>query len=1295
MPDRTRIQQLLDEMLEKDRTPEEVCASDPELLREIRIRWNRLQLVKHEIDEFFPGEDPAKRDGPRSWSGTFELPRLEGYDVQALLGRGGMGVVFKAYQHNLCRLVAVKTLLAGAYAGPQELTRFRREVEAIAALRHPNIVQIYDAGELDGTPYYTMEFVEGGSLDQKLNQSRLDFRQSAELLAILAVTVQFAHQSGIIHRDLKPANILLTADGTPKITDFGLARFMNAETELTVGGTRLGTPGYMAPEQASGTVDEIGPAVDIYALGAVLYKLLVAQPPFAGETPGERERPVASEGPQSLARLNSKVPRDLETICLKCLKQSPTRRYASAQDLADDLHRFLDGKPIHARPVGPLERGIKLVRRHSAISTLAAVFCVLCAATVAFGAWFHHKEHVRQRDETRRENERQLKQTERENAARDTVSLAIEKGYRFAQDERWDKARLVFANAKAHLADVHFDELPQRLKLAEADVLFAEELVRIREDETIADMESPYTHLGSSAFEQAYAAAFARARFDLDRPEECATRIAASVLREQIVTALELWAYTALMLEKNTLWKKVLKIAWLVEHSEHPENTWTARFRESTCWQDRQALLTLAAEAEQTSKPPAAHQFLILSSLLRNLGDIADESHLLMQAIRRRPSDCWLYLEIARMHNNNGKFADASAYLQIVVALRPEYPWAYLLLGNTRIKEGKKSEGIDCSRAGVELAPENRLLRHFFVFNLILAGRSDEALEEARRASKADPSDAWATFSMGMVHQRQGRDGDAEMMYRKTIELDPRKIVAYCHLGGLLGKMRRLEEAAQVFQRSLELEPKYFYGHLGLGLCYLDLRRFDEAAIELKLAMDRMDLKKILAEVGPDGKMDTKFFKASEAYAAVLIAQSRFAEASTVAKTALTFPNLPVSNRKNLERYLRIGQQLAPLSGKSAALLSGELRPSDAASQCALADWLFLLKTNPVASARLFESGFQQQPELADNLETEYRFHAACSALLASRGISEDAIMLTDEEKAGYRKRALEWLRADLESWNKLHRRSDAAAQAGIAQIVSAWRKNPQLSTVRDGGRWNELSQEERSEWQTLWMNVRIFSATNPALQIQKAGEQIAARQWDPAARNYSQHIKEATKVDDEHWFEFAATQLLSGDRQGYRETCKLMVERNGKPTQIRAYLVARACTLSTDSVEELEQVVQISKYELENCTKEFWSLTEQGALSYRAKQYEKAVTFFEASLHADTRPGSAVLNWLWLAMAHHQLKNDAKAKRYRDRACQWLDEQGNVLPPNAGELGLHHHNWLEAHILRQESEELIAAKKR
>jgi WD40 repeat protein len=317
---------------------------------------------------------PAADTGEASW------PGIPGYEILGKIASGGMGLVYKARQVSLNRIVALKMIRSGIGAMPDELTRFRREAEAAAHVQHPNIVHIYEIGELQGCPYFSLEYVDGGNLAQKLAGALLPARQTAQLLETLARAVHHAHLRGVIHRDLKPANVLLTADGTPKVADFGLAKHLEGAMDQTRTGAIIGTPSYMAPEQAAGQKEGIGPAADVYALGTVLYEMLTGRPPFKADSSLETLLLVRTEEPVPPTRLQPKCPRDLETICLKCLRKAPGKRYADAEALAEDLRRFLAGEPILAHPPGLGERCFKWVKRRPAT---AALLGVSTAAAVA------------------------------------------------------------------------------------------------------------------------------------------------------------------------------------------------------------------------------------------------------------------------------------------------------------------------------------------------------------------------------------------------------------------------------------------------------------------------------------------------------------------------------------------------------------------------------------------------------------------------------------------------------------------------------------------------------------------------------------------------------------------------------------------------------------------------------------------------------------------------------------------------------------------------------------------------
>jgi serine/threonine protein kinase len=365
--------------------------------------------------QFFPAAPTpmsSVRLGSNSADGIDTVPTIQpndieavpGYELLGILGRGGMGIVFRARQLSLKRQVALKMILTGRHARPSDRARFQREAEAVARLQHPNIVQIYEVGEQNGLPYFSLEFVNAGSLAQFLGNTPQPPRVSAGLVEELALAIHYAHKRGIVHRDLKPANILLHLDESsifkdgqltdstafgnllayvPKITDFGLAKHMGGEDGPFRHGAIVGTPSYMAPEQARGTSGEIGPAADVYALGAILYEMLTGRPPFSAATLEETAQQVLEQEPTPPTQVQPGIPRDLETICLVCLQKNPAHRYGSAEAIAEDLRRFLANEPILARRTHLPERVVKWATRRPLLATLS-----LAALTLTSLLWW-------------------------------------------------------------------------------------------------------------------------------------------------------------------------------------------------------------------------------------------------------------------------------------------------------------------------------------------------------------------------------------------------------------------------------------------------------------------------------------------------------------------------------------------------------------------------------------------------------------------------------------------------------------------------------------------------------------------------------------------------------------------------------------------------------------------------------------------------------------------------------------------------------------------------------------------
>jgi tetratricopeptide (TPR) repeat protein/tRNA A-37 threonylcarbamoyl transferase component Bud32 len=371
----------------------------PELAAELQLQFELESAIQWEPAVMGPEHPTILGDSGKRPSPTC-APALPGYQILGELGRGGMGVVYKARQLRLNRIVALKMILAGDYAPPETAVRFLAEAESIARVHHPHIVQIFAYGDHDGRPYFEMEYVDGGSLADRLGGKSWPLRDAACLIESLARAIHAAHRLGVVHRDLKPANILLTNDGIPKIADFGLAKCLDTETGLTRTESIVGSPCYMAPEQAGEGGRPIGPGADVYSLGAVLYELITGRPPFQAATVLETLEQVRSVSPIAPARLRPELPRDLTTICLKCLEKDPARRYESAGELADDLRRFQAGEAIRARPVGAHERLWRWCRREPVIASMALALLAgfVAVATQWRRAELHLKDALHERN---------------------------------------------------------------------------------------------------------------------------------------------------------------------------------------------------------------------------------------------------------------------------------------------------------------------------------------------------------------------------------------------------------------------------------------------------------------------------------------------------------------------------------------------------------------------------------------------------------------------------------------------------------------------------------------------------------------------------------------------------------------------------------------------------------------------------------------------------------------------------------------------------------------------------------
>jgi serine/threonine protein kinase/tetratricopeptide (TPR) repeat protein len=801
-------------------------------------------------------------DGSPASSPTLEGVDVPGYEILQELGRGGMGVVYKARHRRLQRLVALKMILSGAHAGAAGLARFRAEAESVAQLQHPNIVQIYETGEHEGRAYFSLEFVEGGSLEQRMQESATPPRAAAGLVETLAATMDVAHQRGIVHRDLKPANILLgavtaqslilhkdqtagksqssdhwTRTTVPKIADFGLAKRVNDDSSQTQEGAIMGTPCYMAPEQAAGKNRELGPAADIYALGAILYELLTGRPPFKAANPIDTIRQVIECEPVPLRQLEPGVPRDLETICLKCLEKEPTRRYLRAGDLAADLRRFLNDEPIQARPTPLWERAWKWGKRRPTLVALLAVSVLAVVATGAVVVW--HNVSLRGQLEEARAEERQAREREQEALEGQRLARVQHTGQRLLDDARLAVAARDWPNA--------------RLRLTEA-------LTTVGNEERLADMKAPAQAMLKQVEQEL--------RVESDRQASRSRFQQFVKLRDDaqflgtLYTGMDLAAN--LKATRSTVQQAlaVYGIAVDPRTAQAPPvlDSYLGDAQKAAILGDCYQLLLILAETEALSaadqKPPVRDQHLrealrFLEQALR-FGTPSRAYHLRRARYLALLDDAAAAAEaekaagdaavrlvldhftVADEFYRRNNFDEAIKEFDQVLQLEPAHFWAQYLKALCLLRQRRHAEAS--AQLGSCLAQ-----RPDFVWLYLQRGFAQGELQ-AFDAAEADfqkalqlPLDDFARYVLftnrGVLRIKENRPGDAVTDLTAAIKLKPNEYQAYVNLAQAYRRLDKMDQALEQLHRAVELEPTL--AHLYRLRARLHLER-KEPALALK-----------------------------------------------------------------------------------------------------------------------------------------------------------------------------------------------------------------------------------------------------------------------------------------------------------------------------------------------------------------------------------------------------------------------------------------------------------------------------
>jgi tetratricopeptide (TPR) repeat protein len=735
----------------------------------------------------------------------------------AELGRGGMGVVYKARHLRLNRLVALKMILAGAYAGPRDLARLRSEAEAVARLQHPNITQIYAIEEQDGQPFLALELVNGVGLHKHLGREPLSFGRAAALAETLARAVFYAHQRGVVHRDLKPSNVLIAADGTPKITDFGLAKLLDAQGGPTATEGLLGTPNYMAPEQARGRGKDIGPAADIYSLGAILYELLTGRPPFRGGTVLETLDQVRAQEPHAPHRLRRGLPRDLETICLKCLDKDPARRYGSAEDLADDLRRFLNHEPIAARPTPWWRRVGKWARRRPTAAVVVAAALMLLVGVPAALLWSRVEEAARL------------------DRLRAGVQATDRLGQMALAQQDWPLAKAHFATA---LNQIDAEPALADLRGPVAE-LHDQAGHRLAEDAEHRRLEGVYRD-------------FIQARDDalfhglaLDMPQALATGMAPASLRRAAQTA----AHRALDLagldpDSTAPWQPNAGFTEAqraeITASCHAVLLVLADATAPHGKADEQASARTARLTERARRLPVpkAQQHFLTGHRELQRGELGQAIGSFERTLVAQPDHFWAHCCLAVCALRQEQWERARLRLDRCLLQRPDFVWVHLLHGQAACHDGAlEPAGLDFQEAERLLTRAANPEAHY----MLLLSRADLALRQdnlaraaadLREAVALQPEQYAAHLSLAAICARMDLPEATEHLRRGLALKPPAPILADFHAtrGRDLYRAKRYKEAVAACAQALELQADFPFALGVYGHSLLQLRRFPEAA---------------------------------------------------------------------------------------------------------------------------------------------------------------------------------------------------------------------------------------------------------------------------------------------------------------------------------------------------------------------------------------------------------------------------------------------------------------------------------
>jgi serine/threonine protein kinase/tetratricopeptide (TPR) repeat protein len=1029
------------------------------------------------------------------------------YEVLRPHARGGLGLLSVARDAELGREVALKEMLADVADDAVSRERFVREAEVTGGLEHPGIVPVYGLGRhADGRPYYAMRLIRGESLEQaikRLHAGEAGYALRGLLTRFVAAcnALAYAHSRGVIHRDVKPANVMLGPYGETLVVDWGLAKVVGSsasdkplpagsplpirdgDSQATRAGSLLGTPPYMSPEQARGQVDSLGPATDVYSLGATLYSILTGRSPVQGSDAVTTLEKVSRGDWTAPRQLSQSVPAALDAVCCKAMALQPEDRYASPLELAADVERWLADEPVTAwHEPWPVRTG-RWVRRHRTLVSTAVVVLLLGGAGLVW------QQRIQARQRAERDQRRAIAE-----AALQRSNDALVRG-------RWAEARAALQQAEDRLPDAT-GENSRRIAALRRDLDLVQRLDDIRMDRSVRVQGG---HFETETADRDYEATFRGA--GLGSPEDnaafTAARVSDSAVRDTLVAALDDWADVATG-ERRA---RILEVARRAD----PDPT-RDRLRDSAAWQDPQTLAKLAREAPADAITPG-----LAATIGGKLANSGEGEEMLRAAQARVPGDFWLNYSLGQVLVQSHRPAQAEAFMRAAIAARPKNSAAHnglavalerqgrlheatavirhaleldptaapaqTNLGWLLARQGKFAEAEPVLRRAAELDPKSAKIYADIGWTLTGLNRLDEAEDALRKALALDPKEAVAHDFLGRLLEARGNWTDAAASYRKAIESDPKNPWAPANLGWLLDRQGKLQEAEALYRKSLALDPNNTVGLTNLGWLVDRQGKLEEAA-DLYRKATQADATNpwALNNLGwlleRQDKVDQavpfyqKAVAASPSIATVqanlarsLLKTGHFADARETAKRAVDLfsPNDP--DRLSAMGFLR-------------RAMSAERSPgSQIDAKRFVSPTENLERAERARTGRQFADAACLAAEAFSDdtggLAEKYRYKAACAAVLAGCGQGENPPPQT--ERHGWRRPALVWLRAELAA---LRQRSskDVKEKQHTSEELQHWLVDPDLSGVRDEPRLVQLPEDERNEWQAFWANVKELS---------------------------------------------------------------------------------------------------------------------------------------------------------------------------------------------------------------------------